>query len=110
MGNGLESGNFRKAHLAVVHVHSAELCAAAGGGEHFAWVEEFLGVECTFEPLLLSQVGLGELVPHQIALLDANPVLPSQPAAKIYTGLKNVRSKGFSLLKIARPGRIEQNH
>jgi hypothetical protein len=84
--------------------------SAQRGGEHFTWVEEFLGVEGAFEPLLLRQIGLGELVPHQIPLLDANAVLAAQHSAKIDAGLENVRSEGFSFLEITRLGRIEQNH
>jgi hypothetical protein len=50
----------------------------------------------------VRQVDLGELVTHQISLLDAHAVLRGQHSAKIYTDLKNVRPEGFSLLEITR--------
>src|SRR6202041_2819416 len=107
MESGLKSGNFRETHLAAMHLHPAEFYATTRRWKHFARIEEFLRVKRAFESLLLSEVDVGELIPHQIPLLDAHAVLPTEHSAKFNTGRQGILSECFRLLEIARFGRIE---
>ena len=64
-------------------MQAAEFGAAMQGREHLAGIEQALRVERAFDPLLLVQVDLGEHRRHQVALLDADPVLARQNAADL---------------------------
>src|SRR5438105_3567140 len=98
----LESWNIRERHPARMHVQAAELGAAMQGREHLAGVEQALGVEGAFEPLLLVQIDLGEHRRHQVALLDADAVLAGQHAADLDAELQNVRAEFFGALELTR--------
>src|ERR1700732_3652162 len=104
MDRDLEPRNFRETHPAAMHPHPAEFYAATRRRKHLAWVEEALRVKRTFESLLLSEVDIGELIPHQIPLLDAHAVLPAEHAAEFYTGFQGILSECFRLIEIARFG------
>jgi hypothetical protein len=107
MDRDLEPRNLRETRLAAMHLHPAEFYAATRRRKHLARVEESLRVKCAFESLLLSEVDVGELIPHQIPLLDAHAVLPTEHAAKFNTGFQGILSERLRLLEIARFRRIE---
>src|SRR5947209_1826674 len=84
--------------LAGVDVHAAELSTAMQRWKHLAWIEQTLGVEGAFQPLLLVEIDLAEHFPHQVALLDADAVLAGQDAAEFNADPQDVRAKGFRSL------------
>jgi hypothetical protein len=55
--------------------------------KHLAWIKQALGIKNRPHPHLLSQIGLIELVTHEIALLDSDAVLASQAPADLDTEL-----------------------
>src|SRR5580698_4150608 len=75
-------GNLGKCQLAAVDMDAAEFGAAVQGRKYLAWVQEALGVEGAFQPLLLVEVDLRKHLRHQVALLDADAVLAGQDAAE----------------------------
>ena len=86
----LEPRQVWKPHLPAVDVHAAELGAAVELGEDLAGVEDLGRVEGAFDALLLIQVVLVEHHRHQVALLDADPVLAGEAAADIDAELGGV--------------------
>src|SRR3954468_767572 len=58
---------------------------------------------------LLLKVFRGELDRHQVALLDADPVLARQAAADLDTELQNVLACRFGLLQLARLVDVEHD-
>jgi hypothetical protein len=62
-----------------VDVQAAELGAAMQLGEHLAGIEDLARVEGALDALLLVQGVLVEHHRHQVALLDADPVLAHGP-------------------------------
>ena len=84
-------------------MHAAELGAAMQHREHLAGVEQPLGIEGAFQPLLVRKVDLGEHVAHEIALLDADAVLAGQHTAHLdaqpqYLGSEGLGAVEFLLL------------
>src|SRR3954452_13744732 len=75
--------NIRKRHGAAMDVDAPEFGAAMQRRKHFAGVEQPLAVERALEPLLLGQIGFVEHFRHQVALLDADAMLPRQHAADL---------------------------
>ena len=65
-------------------VQPAQFGAAVQLREYLPGVEEPVRVEGAFEALLLREIALVEHRPHQIALLDADPVLAGQDAADLH--------------------------
>src|SRR6187549_3276260 len=63
--------NIRKRHAPGMHVQAPELGAAVQGRKHLAGIEQTLGVEGAFQPLLLVEVDLGKHRRHQVALFHA---------------------------------------
>jgi len=63
-----------------MHMHTAELCTSAQGRKDLAGIEQQLGVEGAFDPLLMVEIDLGEHLRHQVALFDADTMLPRQHA------------------------------
>src|SRR6185369_229263 len=76
--------------LVVVHDHAAELCAAAELGEYLARIEQVVGIERAFHAHLLVEIDLGELLAHQVALLDADAMLAGQHAADAHAEAQDV--------------------
>src|ERR1700691_1774220 len=107
MDGALKSGNFSETHRAAMHPHPAEFYAATRRGKYLAGVEKSLGVKRTFESLLLRQIGVGELISHQIPLLHSHAVLSAEHAAEFHTGFQGILPECFRLLDIARFGGIE---
>ena len=50
------------------------------------------------DPHLLLEIGLRELAPHQVALLDADAVLARQAAADLHAELEDVVARRLGLL------------
>ena len=73
-----------------MHHHAAELGAAPELGEHLAGIEQVVGIEGAFHAHLLVEIDLGELLAHQVALLDADTVLAGQHAAHLHAKPQNV--------------------
>src|SRR5450631_4132825 len=71
-----------KREPAAVDVHAAEFGAAVQGRKHFSRIEQALGVEGAFQPLLLVEINLAEHLAHQIALFDTDAVLAGENAAE----------------------------
>src|SRR5712692_11456817 len=91
----------RKSELSAVDVHAAELGAAVQGRKYLAGVEQALGVERAFKPLLLVEIDLAEHLAHQVALLDADAMLAGQHAAEFDAAAKDIRAEGFGLVHLA---------
>ena len=62
--------------------------------EEFAWVQEAIGVKDIPDTLLQFQVFRGENHPHELLLLEANPVFTRQRTAGIDTGTQNGTASG----------------
>ena len=90
------------ARCAGMHMHAAELGAAVQRRKHLAGIEQALGVEGAFEPLLLVEVDLGEHRRHQVALLDADAVLAGQHAADLDAEPQDVGAERLGALEFAR--------
>jgi len=88
----------REFRLAPVHMHPPALGAAVQPGEHLAGVQQAVGVKGALDLLLAQQVGLAELVFHQVAVLDADAVLTGQHAADIDAQTQNVRAERLGAL------------
>src|SRR5689334_1759167 len=76
--------------LSAVHYHAAEFGAAVQHRENLAGIEQALVIESAFEPLLLVEIGFGKHLRHQIALLDAHPMLAGKDAAHLHAQLQDV--------------------
>src|SRR5262249_51491361 len=92
----------RERHLAAMDVHTAELGTAVQHREHLAGVEEPVGIEGAFEPLLLRQLALAEHRAHEVALLDADAVLARKDAAHRDAELQDVAAESLGALELAR--------
>ena len=64
-------------------VKAAELGATMQLWKYLARVEQAVRVERAFQSLLVRQVAFVEHRSHQVALLDADPVLAGQDAADL---------------------------
>src|SRR5262249_46851550 len=64
--------------LVVMHHHAPQLGAAPEPGKHLPGIEQVVGIESAFHTHLLVEIDVGELLAHQVALLDADAVLPGQ--------------------------------
>src|SRR5438876_530457 len=60
----LEPRQFRKCQFAAVHMDAAEFGAAVQGRKHFSRIEQALGVEGAFQPLLLAEIDVAEHLAH----------------------------------------------
>ena len=89
--------------------HPAELGAAVQFREHLAGIEQALGVEGTFDPLLLIEIDLGEHLSHQVAFLDSDAMLAGQHAAEFDAGLQYIAAKRLRGFLLSRLVRVEQN-
>src|SRR5712671_3456891 len=92
---------FGKSELAAVDMHAAELGAAVQGWKYLAGVEQALGVERAFEPLLLVEIDLAEHFAHQVALLDADAMFAGQHAAEFDADPQDIGAEGFRSLDLA---------
>jgi len=81
-------------HLTLVDVHTAEFSATMQLRKHLTGIEQAARIEGTFEPLLLRQVGFVKHRVHQVALLDAYPMLAGQNAAYLDAEAKDVGAEG----------------
>src|SRR4029453_832646 len=90
----------RKCELAAVDMHAAKFGAAVQGREYLAGVEEALGVERAFKPLLLVEIDLAEHFAHQVALLDADAMFAGQHAAELDADPQDVGAEGFRPLDL----------
>src|SRR5262249_45839556 len=82
--------------LASMGPHSARSFLAglaAVERKHLGWVQQPLGVEHGLDPHLHGKVGFGELDRHEIALLDAHPVLAGEAAAGGDAELENLLAR-----------------
>src|SRR6266446_9284584 len=104
-----EPWQFGESELAAVDVHAAELGAAVQGRKYLAGVEQALGVERTFEPLLLVEIDLAEHFAHQVALLDADAMFAGQHAAEFDADPQDVGAEGLRPLDLAGPVGIVQD-
>src|SRR5476651_828683 len=86
---------FRKRQLPAVHMHAAEFGAAVQGRKHLAGIEQALGIEGAFQPLLLVEVDLAEHFRHQVALLDADAMLAGEHAAEFNTTTQDIRAESL---------------
>src|ERR1700732_4767646 len=96
-----ESRNIGERQLAAVDMHAAELGTTVQGRKHLAGIEQALGVEGAFDPLLGVEIDLAEHLAHQIALLDADAVLPGQNAAERDACPQDVGAEGLRALHLA---------
>src|ERR1700688_863793 len=83
-------------------VHAAEFSATAELRKHLARIEQAFRIEGAFQPLLLIQVDLVEHRVHEIALLDADPMLARQNAANMNTEPEDLRAKRLSPVQFTR--------
>src|SRR5258705_11421835 len=90
-----------ESELAAVDMHAAELGAAVQGRKYLARVEQALGVERAFKPLLLVEIDLAEHFAHQVALLDADAMFAGQHAAEFDADPQDVVAEGFRPLDLA---------
>src|SRR5450756_583534 len=97
-----ESRNVRKCQPAGMNVHAAEFGATVQGRKHLAGIEQALGVEGAFDPLLLVEVDLAEHLAHQVALLDADAMLAGQDAAELDAGPQDVGAERLGPIHLAR--------
>ena len=95
-------GRSGKRELAGVDMHAAQLGAAAELRKHLAGIEQALGIEGAFQPLLLVEVGLVEHRVHEVALLDADAVLAGQHAADLDAKPEDVGAERLRALEFAR--------
>lgn len=91
-------------------MHAAEFGAAAKLREDLARIEQVVRVEGAFHPHLLVEVDLGELLAHQVALLDADPVLAGQYAADANTETQDIGAEFLGTTKLAGIVGVEQDH
>src|SRR3954453_18977862 len=98
---GLESGNIGECQFAAMHMYASEFGAAVQGRKDLAGIEQALGVESAFQPLLLVEIDFSEHFPHQVTLLDTDAVLTCQHAAKLHAAAKDIGAKGFGPLHLA---------
>ena len=63
-----------------MYVHTAQLGTAMQLRKHFSGIEQALGIECAFEPLLLGEIGFREHCGHEIPLFDSHAVLAGENA------------------------------
>ena len=69
--------------------------------KHLAGIEQALGVEGAFQPLLLVEIDLGEHHRHQVALLDADAVLAGQHAADLDAELEDLGAELLGAVEFA---------
>src|SRR5258705_11541807 len=100
---------FGKSELAAVDMHATEFGAAVQGRKYLARVEQALGVERAFEPLLLVEIYLAEHLAHQVALLDADAMFTGQHAAEFDADPQDIGAEGFRPLDLAWPVGIVQD-
>src|SRR5271167_4294869 len=82
-------------------MHAAKFRATAELRKYLPGVEEALLVESAFEPLLLVQVALVEHRVHEVALLDADPVLAGQDSADLDAEPEDVGAERLRALEFA---------
>src|SRR5262249_6435692 len=90
-----------EARLAAVDVDAPQLGAAVQRREDLARVEQRIGVEHALHPLLLGQIRLVEHCRHEIALLDADPMLAGEHAAYLDAKLQDVRAERLRAFELA---------
>src|SRR6516165_3444720 len=90
-----------KGQSAGVDVKAAELGATMQLWKYLARVEQAVRVERAFQSLLVRQVAFVEHRSHQVALLDADPMLAGQDAADLNAELEDVDAKGLRALDLA---------
>jgi hypothetical protein len=67
-------------------------------------------IKRALQTLLLGEIDVGELMSHQVALLDSNAMLAAQDTTQIDARLQYIGAEGFRLGQILRLGGIEQDH
>src|SRR5437016_3409961 len=87
----------------------ANLEAAAAGGEHFAWVEERVGVEEALETEDQVERFSGELARHQLVLFHADAVLACDRAARFDAPDQDLFARRARLFEVAGLARVEEN-
>src|SRR5690606_34270504 len=70
-----EPRDVREGQRALVHMHPAKLGAGVEHRKDLAGIEPPVGIEGTFDALLLLQILLREHLAHQVSLLNANAML-----------------------------------
>ena len=86
-----------------------QFSAAVQYREHFAWVQQVLCVEGTFQPLLVVKINRGEHLPHEIALLDANAMLAGQHTTHADAKSQNISTEGLGSFQLIGLAGIEQD-
>ena len=82
-------------------VKTAEFGAAVQLRKHLARVQQPVGIEGAFDPLLVGQIAFVEHRSHQVALFDADPVLAGQNAADLDAQPQDVRAERLGALGLA---------
>src|SRR5436309_3021509 len=90
-----KSRQLGKRQPATMDMDAAEFGAAVQGWKHLSRIEQPLRVERAFQPLLLVEIDFVEHLAHQVALLDADAMLPGQHPAKLDTGAQDIGAKGL---------------
>ena len=93
------SGKGRSPWCTCMRPSSAQRCSCR---EHLAGIEQPVGIEGAFQPLLLGQIDLVEHLRHQVALLDAHAVLAGQHAADLDAEAQDVGAERLGPLQLAR--------
>src|SRR5216683_1739217 len=104
-----EPRNVGEWQLVVMHDHPAELGATAELGEDLARIEQVVGIEGAFHAHLLVEIDLGELLAHQVALLDADAVLAGQHAADAHAEPEDIGAEFLGAAELARIVGVEQD-
>src|SRR5690606_8322232 len=97
-----ESRQLGMRELASMHMHPTELGTAMQLRKHLARIEKPLGIERAFDALLLLQVLFAEHRAHEVALLDADPMLAGKDPADLDAEPQDVGPERLGALQLAR--------
>ncbi len=82
-------------------MHAAKLGAVVQLRKHLARIEQVLVIECTFDPLLLFEVGFIEHHRHEITFFNTNPVFTGQNSTHFDTKPQNIGAKFLSFVQFS---------
>ena len=95
--------------MARMHMHAAQLSAAAQRRHSFAGIKQRHGIECCFDAVKLRQFAAAELHTHLIDLLHTHAMLAGNRAANGNTHLQNARTHRFGCVQFTWLVGIVQN-
>src|SRR5215213_11680695 len=96
-----ETRQFGEADLTAMHMHAPKFCASAELWEDLARIEQRARVKGALQTLLLIEVNLVEHRVHQVALLDADTVLPGQHPTDLDAKSQNIGAEGLGAIQLA---------